>query len=213
MKRIFSLVAVFVMLFSAVLSMSSCDRDYVEEDVISAARVLLKKAEPLNEIYYGKGLRCDELSSESVGNYRRVLDEELKKYGISTLDELKAVTREVFTYSFSEEIFSAKLNPAYDENGVNYARYIEHTLDISGEDKFIYADPAHPVYMTDKVEYKYETVKVKDVEDEYLFLAVVAVITNENGKSREEEIEFTLLEESSGWRLDSFTFAVYEELK
>jgi hypothetical protein len=67
--------------------------------------------------------------------------------------------------------------------------------------------------MTDKVEYKYDSVKVKDVEDEYLYLSVMAVITNEEGKSREEEIEFTMLEEINGWRLDSFTFAVYEELK
>lgn len=213
MKRIFSLVIVILTLLSSVISLSSCDRDYDETEVLAAARVLLKKSEELNEIYYGKGLRSDELTSESVGNYKKVLDEELEKYGISDLDSLKVKTREVFTYSFSEEIFSVKLNPTYDENGVNYARYIEHSFDISGDEKYIYVDPNHKVYMTDKVEYKYDSVKVKDVEDEYLYLSVMAVITNEEGKSREVEIEFTMLEEINGWRLDSFTFAVYEELK
>lgn len=212
MKRIISITVAVIMLISVIFSMSSCDREYDEAEVIAAARILLKKSEPLNEIYYGKGLHYDELSVESVGNYKKVLDEELDKYGIYSLGDLKIKTKEVFTRGFSEEIFSAKLNEVYDENGINYARYIEHSPDVSGVDKFIYVNPNHKVYMTDKVEYLYDTLAVCDVEDEYLFLSVNAKITNEEGNTREEKIEFTMLEEQNGWRIDSFTFAVYEKL-
>ena len=214
MKRIFSLVTALLLIFTLAFSLTSCDRDYDEAEVVAAAKLLLKKAEPLNEIYYGKGLRCDELSIESVGNFKLVLDEELDLYGIKNLDDLKVRTREVFTMSCSEMIFNTRLDPIYDLNGniIYQARYIEYSPGGDNE-KFIYVDPNYTVSMTDTVEYYYDTVKVLDVEDLYLYMSVNAKITNENGESRESVIEFTMLEESSGWRLDTFTYAVFEEVK
>ena len=214
MKRIFSALTVLLLIFTLAFSMTSCDRDYDEAEVVAAAKLLLKKAEPLNEIYYGKGLRCDELSVESVGSFKLVLDEELVLYGIKTIDDLKRMTREVFTMSCSEMIFNTRLDPIYDVNGniIYQARYIEHSPGADNE-KFIYVDPNYTVSMTDTVEYYYDTVKVLDVEDLFLYMSVNAKITNENGESRERVIEFTMLEESSGWRLDTFTYAVFEELK
>ena len=214
MKRIVSTLLIISMMLVLALSMTSCDRKYDEAGVLAAAKVLLRKAEPLNEIYYGKGLRCDELSIESIGNYRMVLEEELDKYGIKTLDDLKTKTKEVFTLSCSEMIFNTKLDSIQDVSGniIHQARYLEYS---PGEDdeKFIYVDPSYKVLMTDTIEYYYDTVKVVDVEELYLYMSVKAKITNENGDSREAEIEFTMLEESSGWRLDTFTYAVYEEVK
>lgn len=214
MKRIFSALTVLLLIFTLAFSMTSCDRDYDEAEVVAAAKQLLKKAEPLNEIYYGKGLRCDELSVESFGSFKLVLDEELDLYGIKTIDDLKRKTRDVFTMSCSEMIFNTRLDPIYDVNGniIYQARYIEHSPGADNE-KFIYVDPNYTVSMTDTVEYYYDTVKVLDVEDLYLYMSVNAKITNENGESRERVIEFTMLEESSGWRLDTFTYAVFEELK
>ena len=183
MKRIFSLVTALLLIFTLAFSLTSCDRDYDEAEVVAAAKLLLKKAEPLNEIYYGKGLRCDELSIESVGNFKLVLDEELDLYGIKTLNDLKDRTREVFTMSCSEMIFDTRLDPIYDVNGniIYQARYIEYSPGADNE-KFIYVDPNYTVSMTDTVEYYYDTVKVLDVEDLYLYMSVNAKITNEKGE-------------------------------
>ena len=214
MKRIFSILTVIIMLLTIVFTATSCDRDYDEEEVLTAAGSLLRKAQTLNEIYYGRGLMCDELSVESVGSYRLVLDEELEKYGINTLDDIKVMTRNVFTAGCSSEIINTRLDSIYDANGeiIYQARYIEHSPGADKE-KFIYVDPNYTVLMTDTIEYYFDTVKVKDVEELYIYMSVEAKITNQNGDSRIREIEFTMLEEESGWRLDSLTFAVYEEVK
>ncbi len=228
-KRILSLALLAVML----LSLISCEknREYNEKEVVAAAAELIKKTEALNVIYYGKGFMYDELSSEAIGAYKKVLEEEFLEYGINSLEKLESMTRAVYTSSYAEEIIKTKLGSVKDENGnlLYIPRYIERETELSAlapeefyknydykilDDgsiliKEIYAHTDYDIIFRDEIEYLYDTIKVSSVSGEFITVSIEINITNKEGKTKKDLLEITMLEETSGWRIDSPTFAVF----
>ena len=94
MRRIFrKAVGIFltaVILLSTV-TLTSCNRSYNEEEIVTVTETLLKEAEMLNKVYYGSGIRYYD-SNEDNGYYRKADAYHLEELGFSTIDELKALT-------------------------------------------------------------------------------------------------------------------------
>ncbi len=198
-----------------VMLLSSCDsdRDYSEAEVLAAARILIQKSELLNEIYHGKGIEYDLLDSAySSGSYRKALDSSLDRFGIETVDDLKKMTKEVYTKGYSNDIFGSKLETIYDSGGeiISLARYVQK-YDVMNEPMCILVNTQNSVLLLDKVIYHYENLKVVGVEGERIFVSLSATVMTADEKTQERTLRVVLIEEEKGWRLDGPTYLSYNE--
>ena len=206
--KIKAFLLTIVVIFSVMCSISCTkDREYDEQEVLSAAEVLIKRSENLNEIYYGYGIDYIEDMNTSIGDFYEADYDSLKRYGVFCIEDIKLLTRECFTNDLSNIIINTKLSSVSDEDGIQeLARYSEKTLD--GETILLVYKNAD-VYLTDKVVYDYSSLYVSDVEGEEVFVNVTVTVTNKDGDTQTKELKIALLEESDGWRLNSPTYTKY----
>lgn len=190
---------------ASVLSFASCDRDYDEDEVLGAAEELLKKAEVLNDVYWGGGI--DYMSGGfSDGIYKQASDIHLASLGFSTIAELKALTEATYSDSYVNTIYTTKL----DEAPVGFVLYIQ-----KWDDEVEKTTPAcimvntEMVRVGDDLAYDYSTLRIEGVEDEIVTVLVDATVTNPDGESQVRTLRIQLIEEDDGWRINSPTFAKY----
>ncbi len=207
MKRI-SLILILILTLGTVLS--SCgNRDYDEAVVKAETRVLLEKSKAINEVFYGVGMTVDSsLSSLITGYYKPVSKEYLGELGVSNLNGLRELTKEVYTEELSELIFQTKLISVKDSAGnvVVYARYFE--TKVNNEQRVMVYTAADPMYEND-VDYLYDTLVVRGSDKQHIIVELDVKLTTFDGFSRVERIEILLLEEKDGFRLDTLSFAKY----
>ena len=210
-NKIVSLLLVIVA-FASLLSFTSCNRKYDKEEVIAAAKTLLKDAEILNEIYYGSGIRYYDVEIENAGYYKRADDEHLKELGFETINELKALTEKTFSYSYSQNVFSTIL-VGLKEDGkvVSAARYYQYTNEET-EESYIMVYTKHEAILKDKISYDYDSVRVERSKKENVYVKVDATVTNSQGDSQKVTITVVLIEEANGWRICNPTYANYNAL-
>ena len=210
-NKIVSLLLVIVA-FASLLSFTSCNRKYDKEEVIAAAKALLKDAELLNEVYYGSGIRYYDIEIENAGYYKRADDEHLKELGFSTVNELKALTEKTFSYSYSQNVFSTILiGLKEDGKVVSAARYYQYTNEET-EESYIMVYTKHEAILKDKISYDYDSVRVERSKKENVYVKVDATVTNSQGDSQKVTITVVLIEEANGWRICNPTYANYNAL-
>ncbi len=206
MKAIGKILFVLV-LFSALLtSFASCgDRKYDEGEVIAAADRLIRKSAVIEDILYGKGFDLS-LSGDSGVGYKRVDPNSVKYYAdlmgesFTDLAGLRAVISNVYTAGYASDIFSLVLSGSINTD----TRYYQNGSDIM-------ASQTYKQKKKDEIAYHYETLRVDGVDGEKITVAIDITITTKEGKSQRRTIKVDMLEEASGWRLDTSTFAVYNE--
>jgi hypothetical protein len=197
----------------SLLTLSSCNRRYDEEEVVAAAQILLKDAEMLNNVYYGSGIEYYD-SDEEKGYYRKANDNHLEKLGFSTIDELKTLTEKTYSAEYSSILYSTILSPmATDTSIIVPARYYQVYDEESGEPTHIMVYSKFIPMMKDKIEYDYSTLKATGSKKEKVYVTVEATVTREDGKSQKTTVTITLVEEESGWKIDNPTYANYNEYK
>lgn len=203
-KRIFSTLLILALLLT---SLSSCNRSYDEEEVIAAAKELLKSAEMLNCVYYGEGISYYD-TDEAVGIYKEAQSAHLDELGFHSIDELKELTEKTFSKEYSEIMYSSVLDTLRDgENIAGYKRYYDGTNE-NGEKIFMVNTAYKPLFKSNIV-YNYDSIKVDRVKKEKIFLIVNAVVSDKEGHERSVDITITLIEEESGWRIDNPVWANY----
>lgn len=210
-NKIVSLLLVIVA-FASLLSFTSCNRSYDKEEVIAAAKTLLKDAELLNEVYYGSGIRYYDVEIENAGYYKRADDEHLKELGFESINELKTLTEKTFSYSYSQNVFSTILIGLKEDGKiVSAARYYQYT-DEETEESYIMVYTKHEAILKDKISYDYDSVRVEKSKKENVYVKVDATVTNSNGDSQKITITVVLIEEANGWRICNPTYANYNAL-
>ncbi len=208
-KRILSVILMFSVMISVILSVSSCNRRYDEEEVESEARDLLRKAELLNEIYYGNGIRYIDTDG-STGYYKQADTSHLEELGFTTLDGLMALTEQVYSEDYASVIYSTVLSSITDDSGlVRPTRYYQAYDEDTGAASHIMVYSAFEVMMKDSVVYDYNSLHATHSKKEKVYVSVMATVTNSDGESQEVEIIITMFEEEYGWRIDGPTYANY----
>jgi hypothetical protein len=209
--KVISLILVIVIL-SSLFTLTSCNRKYDEDEVIAAAKVLLKDAELLNEIYYGKGIRYYDTEIKNAGYYKRSDATHLSELGFDTIDELKALTERTFSYEYSQNIYTTLLY-GFKEDGkvVTAARYYQYT-DTKTQESFIMVYTKFEVMFKDTIVYDYDSIEVERSKKENVYLTVNATVTNAEGVSQQIILSVTLIEEVGGWRICNPTYANYNAL-
>ena len=213
-NKIKRLIAVILTLSSLFLSftLTSCDRRYDEAEVIKYAESLLRQAEVLNEVYYGNGIQY--MSSGYIeGSYYEADPIHLALLGFVSIEQLKSLTLNTFTLGYSKQIFATKLSMIEDEEGIQeMTRYYQKYDPLDGITPvciMVYKN-AKKTLKSD-IEYDYSSLSVSGVKRQTVFVTVSAILTNEDGKTQKCNIEFRLIEEDDGWRIDNPCYANYNE--
>ena len=107
-KKIIIITVSVLVVFGIILAIYLIprDREYDEAEVKAAATALIKASEKLNEIYYGEGIRFLENSPNNKSTYCEADPEHLRSLGFTTINELKLMTKEVFSAAHAEGMFS-----------------------------------------------------------------------------------------------------------
>ena len=212
-KKTLCSLLILVTLFS-VITLTSCNRKYDEDEVIEAAGKLLKQAEVLNEVYYGKGISYVS-SQYRDGNYYEADAIHLATLGFSTIEELKTLTRQTFTFGYSNELFSTKLSMLSDEGVIHgMARYIQKYDDVEMTEPvciLVYKDAT--VLKKGTIVYDYSSFKVTGSKKQVVYVDVNATVYNDDGDSQKVTLTLNLIEEDNGWRIDNPCYANYNSAK
>ena len=211
MLKIKALLLTIVVIFSC-FSYVSCEknREYDEAEVVLAAKDLIKKSEVLNEIYYGKGISYNDDKSAANGNYYPADTFHLTTFGIETVDDIKKLTYQCFSSGMSNSIISTKLTSISDDDGIKgFARYYQKysAIDNTPECIMVYKDAT--VYLTDRIEYHYDNITASHSKGEEVFVNVTVPVITADGKTQEQTLSVSLIEESDGWRINSPTYCKY----
>lgn len=206
------LVSLIILLALTLTAATSCDRSYDEAEVKAAAQTLLEASFVVNEVFYGEGVSYDEYSGIGGGSYYKpVSDTALEWLGISGIEGLKNLARGVYTADLCEIIFRTKLASIKDSSDgsvISYARYIEYYEKQSGKTYLMFYTEDEPNY-ENEIEYLYETLTVIGADGEYIKIEIDVILTDGNGFTRTDRVEFTILEEKDGFRLDTLSFVKF----
>lgn len=211
MKKLISLIIMFALLCSLI----SCDdknREYDEDEVRIAAENLIRKSSDLNYIFWGEGIGYIKDDSFSVGYYYPADIASLASFKIETIDDLKEKTREVFSSSYSENIFSTVLSSLSDGDEIyRLARYYQKFSDAGNKEPeciMVYSNAL--VLLKDEVTYNFDTLAVRGSEKETIYVTISVNVTREE-KTQIRELKVGLVEEDDGWRIDTPTYMSYIE--
>ena len=212
MKRLISLVLLIIIVSTLVFSLFGCarNREYNEAEVIEAAKTLIKKSEELNLIYYGEGLPYSSDPSAADGYYYVVDYSAAARYGISTLADLSAKTKAVYSEKLAASMIKAGTTSVYEgETLLVSSRYYQKYDPLTNEPIDIMVYSNYNPFLTDDVVYDYGSITVLGSEREIVYVTINATATNEEGKTQTNLLKIGLIEETNGWRLNSPTYTSY----
>lgn len=210
MKKVISFICVAVLLFSLFSCNQVKNREYDEGEVLAAAKPLIEASIPLNEIFWGEGIGYIEDYNTSDGYYYEANFVDLKEIGISTIEDLKKMTREVFSEEYSNIIFSTTLSSVSDSSGIQgLARYYQKYKDVEcTEPDVIMVYSLATVFLTDDLEYLYDTMDVVGSVGDVVNVKLSVRVTRD-GATQIRELTVGLIEEENGWRINDSTYMVF----
>lgn len=210
MKKVISLILI-ITLTILTLSLTSCNRKYDENEILTVSEALIKKSEKLNELYFGKGLDYVDDESTASGSYYRASDESLDYYGIESIEDLRVLTLSVYTREYAGILFETRLGNFESDSEISYTRYYQ-AYGIDGEPTYLMVYIYFYRLMRSSIEFKYETLRVVGSKGDTVYVEIEVLVTNEDGdKTQTQTLTVPLIEESDGWKLDDCTFVNYSE--
>ena len=145
---------------------------------------------------------------------------ETARLGINDLDDLKEMTRAVFSASLSSSMINASTSSIYEgEQLLLYSRYYQKYDPLTNEPIDIMVYSKFNPFLTDDVVYDYDSIADVGSKGEVVYVTINAVATNKDGESQTNVLKIGLIEEKDGWRLDTPTYTsyidreAYEDLK
>lgn len=190
------------------------NREYNESEVISAARDLIERSIVISEIYFGDGIPFVS-EGEDKSNYRPADTKYLETLGVKYIDDLKNLTRGVFSESESEFLFSRFFDRIDSEEYLGAVHYIPSYEGEENEKKetgiLVYKDREKNVLVRadESMVHDYNTISVIGSEGERVKITIQSTVVCDDGKSCTLTNELYLVEEKDGWRLDSQTKCAY----
>ena len=201
-KRIISLLLSTIVFVSV---LTSCGGEetikYDEAEVIEAASDLIYKSQEFNDIFWGKGLNYIEGSEYDNGIYSPA--EPLTKY--TSLAEITAAAQKVFSSGYMTTVKLSVLSAQFGDTGVDgYSRYYQED---ANEPIMVRTDYS-PV-LVDENAFLYETLTVVGAEGQTVILTISLKVTR--GETSQVIDRRIRLVYEDGWKLDSHTFANFNE--
>lgn len=212
MIRKISLILTVVLLFTCLAACGEeviVNREYNKNEVIAAAKTLIKKSESLNTLLWGEGIKYDPLNApDSSGYYYRADEFSLSSYGIETVEDIENLVRDAFSEGYSNDVIASSVfTSAKDSTGnlVYFARY-QQKGEV-GSPEYILVYSKWEPFLFDAVTYDYSTIRDTGAVGEQVFVEIDCTVTDsETEKSEKRTVKVALIEEKDGWKIDSPTY-------
>ena len=184
-----------------------------EDDfLLSRARELLPQAQEMDDLLFISGVPQKTGSEAENGYYPADMDA-LAAFGFSTVADIKARVREIWTARYADgfeksAVFSAVVGSA----GIESLAYLVDTYDKDGNLTGVRVSAAGIPTQMDRVLYHTDTLQVTWKSKKTARLTVSATVTNGEGDTQDRERELTLALDSDGvWRFDASTYMKYRK--
>lgn len=191
-------------------ALTSCDRKYDEAEVKAAAESLMKNAEKLNTVYYGRGIAYIMGGSHN-GAYYEADPMHLRSLGFTNIKGLIELTEKTFTKSYSAKLIRDRLQEMrVDGVMIEPARYYQSYDDeLMTEEVCIMVYSGITPIFDDRMTVDYSSMTVKGSKRDKVFVSVSVTVSNIDGDTQEKTLDITLIEEDDGWRIDNPVFKNY----
>ena len=213
MSKAFKKIISLILIISSTLVLFSCegDREYDEATVIASAKPLIEKSATFNDLFWGYGVMYDEYGLKE-GQYYEASYVHLYLLGYETVEDIINAASEVYSKGYIGQI---KNTVFYDFSGNTSTdltpRYYQKYSDAEKkEPECIMVDSTYEVLLRDEVEYLYDTLSVKGSKGKIVFVNIDVIVRRDEAEQR-RTLEIGLVEEKSGWRLETPTYIVYNE--
>lgn len=184
-------------------------REYDESEVIENATHLIHLSEKVNTIVWGVGILPvdDEVDA---GVYRPCSEEEMDRYNIRSVEDIRRRCRSVYSSGVCQTIENTILQNVRDENEsiVSFVRYYDE-VDSETKQTTLMVNTGANVYFDKAVEYYSETIQIKEVKGEVIYLTIDVTVYDDENNAHEMKMTFSLIEEEDGWKLHSPTYMKY----
>lgn len=227
-KKITSILLLLALMISG-LSLVSCGKKYTAEETRAIAQPLLENSLLVNDLYFGNGLPA-ETSEIRLQRYLDSTKQTIEKATYlpvaqsakySSQKEIKTLTEDTYAASYAEHLYRAAffgIAPG-DEDEVTlglvpvvYARYLTvKSVFIDGDEVLcVKANAADESFNLADVSFDYSSIQfvrsgvTKKVQ--WLTFSVDAHLSLDGKETLVEKVEFRLVNEENGWRLDSPTY-------
>ena len=184
-------------------------REYSEGEVLSEASSLLANCNEINRILWGIGIPTSE-SEDAVksGNYVEVDPEWAQMMNIRSVVDIKAMCREIYSeevYQMAERTIFSPVKDS-EENVISLVRYYDYTPENKA---YLMVNTKGTAYFKSDVEYLTETLAIKEVKGQKIYLTVDVLVYNEQNQSQTRTLTFSVIEEEKGWRLSTPTYMTF----
>ena len=204
MKRTVCKIAVFLLLFSLVLtSFTGCARES-DEELIATAEALLEKSAAVNEICFGKGLAYGDTDAYITSGYVEATKAAREKYGVNTVEELKAMIKSIYSVATCDYIDTVIFNPVREGNTfTSYRRYFD-ALDGKGNVCLMVKKGYEPLAVGDV---SYANVRLASHSRSRAEILVDVTVTDGENSRTDQAVSFDMRYEGGAWKLDTVTYA------
>lgn len=204
MKTTVCKTAVFLLLLSLVLTALSGCAGESDAEFLALTESLLEKSAAVNEICFGKGLAYDEKNGYTVSGYAEASEESRAKYGIQTVEELKALITAVYSVAMVDHIDRVVFNPVKEENTfLTYRRYFD-AMDGEGGVALMVKKDYLPIAHGDV---SYTNLRVDSLGRRRATVLVDITVTDGTSTRTYESVSLAMRREDGVWKFDTVTYA------
>ena len=165
---------------------------------------LLEKSAAVNEICFGKGLAYDEKNGYTVSGYAEASEESRAKYGIQTVEELKALITAVYSVAMVDHIDRVVFNPVKEENTfLSYRRYFD-AMDGEGGVALMVKKDYLPIAHGDV---SYKNLQIDSHGRNRATVLVDITVTDGTSTRTYESVSLAMRREDGVWKFDTVTYA------
>ena len=207
-KRVICIFLCMIILVFSIISLASCASSEAPElDGIKERLVyLIEESKSLNVLFFGKGLPVYRSDSEladrkmvylNVSYETQGYDRSMENSSYSSIDEIKAAAKAVFSKDYSEEIFESAIDGIMIGETSAYVRFYDN-----GE--WLLQNKNINDFKVEERIYDYSTMKIIEPSDASYINVSVETYSIADNQRRVVYLSFSF--ENGNWYLDSPTY-------
>lgn len=175
-----------------------------DEEFLAIAESLLQKSIAVNEICFGEGLAYGDEDGYVTSGYVEATRASREKYGINTVEEMKARIDEIYSIATCDYIDTVIFNPVKQDNAfASYRRYFDA---LDGEDNVcLMVKKDYVPHAVGSV--SYANVRIASHSRSRAEILTDVTVTDGKESRTDRDVSFALRYEDGAWKLDTVTYA------
>ena len=197
MKKFFAIFLSIILIAVMAVCLVGCGPEEAEAKAL--VKDLMSRSFELNEIYFGKKGLAYRDTGNSNDIYMPVLETE--KYVLKS--QLVDATTAVFSLDYSSSIISMAFGGVQSEINQNS---VQSRFMVLSDDDWLYVNKNYDYPIENFTEYDLNTIVITYTSGSFIEATVEGKVKTDKGETKKVTAEITLVNEKSGWRLQSSTY-------